>query len=1071
MSTIGSLNVKLGLDSTAFQTNLEGATGSVGRFAQEVANQFKALEQQVTRIGVGLTAAISLPFGLMSKSAAKTSGDFESAMNKVQAALRPLSPRQLERLRAAAIELGPSVGMSATQAADAISTLGFAGMQTEAILGGGLRQTLIMAKANMGGVEASAALAIDALKQFNLVSEDLAMVNQQVTGTLDATKWGFDDYREALAQAGGVAGGLGVDFAEFNAALAVTAVRFASGSDAGTSFKSFLTSLRGGSAEAKRTIEQLGLQFYDAQGKFLGLGNAAQQLRDKITPLSDQSKTVALTNIFGVDGMRTAIGLMEAGREEIGRLQSAIGQTDVGEKLAIQMQGLNQAMVDLANAGERLKIALGDAGLLAVFTAVASAAGGLVGALADLPSGFHSTYLAVGVLAAAIGPLILLFTKVILPIALMSGRLGLLGTAFAAILNPIGLLVIVLGKLILWLGLTTGAVGAFAAALVKWGGIIGIVVTVLALLLGSLAGQSAAMSSAQKATDEASAALSRARERTMQLANAHGALRARILETIAAELLFARINAFAARVRVRAAAQTVEQRRQEESRYPQADASQTGMRYANMLDQGRAHAQRRTAEAQAVLDEERRAQETKEAEVQAYERGLAAPPQVPGVNIPNLGAAPDRVRKPREERDRAREIEERNHRREMLELQEKLAVARASEDHDQERSLQRTIDLKEAVRQYRDLEYSRDEARDRAGQHQAALIQAEALARARNVDLSRKDLELEEARTLELDGTIDRLEQERDIRQATLEFQRMGLSLEEAETEATEQRLILDQARFALRARERREFEADRQIELARLRGDRDELRRRERERDIEERARAIARSERRDFDRATDIPRAAAEWAEREEARLTGLFRETFGEGVRAALDGNFGDWFQRWWTEQLTDSLTEALNSVADLLRDALKGLAANGGGGGGFLGSVVGGLGKLFGLGGRSGVNVGAPDLIGGTAGSPWDFLYNLPRFSTGGSFNVGGRGGVDQNLVSFWATRGEHVNISKGESQRQSQALRVEVDLNNELLEARVVDTSGRVVAQAAPAIVGKAVGATAKEFSRRRLGRG
>lgn len=94
----------------------------------------------------------------------------------------------------------------------------------------------------------------------------------------------------------------------------------------------------------------------------------------------------------------------------------------------------------------------------------------------------------------------------------------------------------------------------------------------------------------------------------------------------------------------------------------------------------------------------------------------------------------------------------------------------------------------------------------------------------------------------------------------------------------------------------------------------------------------------------------------------------------------------------ERIIDSAIDGTlrlgDAIASLLRDLAKVLAHNafkmimGGGSGG------GGLGSLF----------------GGLFGS-------LPGFATGGSFKVGGAGGIDSQVVAFRATPGETVDIRK------------------------------------------------------------
>jgi hypothetical protein len=49
-----------------------------------------------------------------------------------------------------------------------------------------------------------------------------------------------------------------------------------------------------------------------------------------------------------------------------------------------------------------------------------------------------------------------------------------------------------------------------------------------------------------------------------------------------------------------------------------------------------------------------------------------------------------------------------------------------------------------------------------------------------------------------------------------------------------------------------------------------------------------------------------------------------------------------------------------------------------------------------------------------------LSDTPGFATGGSFRVGGPGGIDKALMNFQATKGEYIGISKADPAEWGQA---------------------------------------------------
>lgn len=63
-------------------------------------------------------------------------------------------------------------------------------------------------------------------------------------------------------------------------------------------------------------------------------------------------------------------------------------------------------------------------------------------------------------------------------------------------------------------------------------------------------------------------------------------------------------------------------------------------------------------------------------------------------------------------------------------------------------------------------------------------------------------------------------------------------------------------------------------------------------------------------------------------------------------------------------------------------------------------------------------GGTDITGNTSGNS---ISSLPRYANGGSFRVGGQGGIDRNMVKFMATKGERVDVLTPAQQRAQAAM--------------------------------------------------
>lgn len=343
--------------------------------------------------------------------------------------------------------------------------------------------------------------------------------------------------------------------------------------------------------------------------------------------------------------------------------------------------------------------------------------------------------------------------------------------------------------------------------------------------------------------------------------------------------------------------------------------------------------------------------------------------------------------------------------RQQLKDDLELEAARLRGDTEAERAIRNRLDLSKQIEAYQRTGLSLEQATTAAKRDMATLEAArrEGLAKdlARDEAAHRIDL----ARISDNYALEEQLRRQQDLKESILAFQRDGLSLEEATARAVRQQLEIDQARAAVRARLIADDEQDRQLALAKARGDSEErIRQLQREIDIRERARQLER----DFEMDPDSAKrqASMEWDEMERARQTGVFRDTFKDGVHAALDGDLKGWFKNWWRDRVAKGMEEALNSLADLISSLFSRVGSSGGGGG-LLGSIGSAIGSLFG--GGSGLTLSSNSSVASAAaGVNWN---DLPGFKTGGSFKVGGNPGIDNNLVAFRASAGEMVDITR------------------------------------------------------------
>lgn len=257
---------------------LSSALSSLGSPLSAVGSQFVGLGDSLLKVGAiaggaALAGVTALGAGI---AAFATSGinqamDLDQQMASIAATMGvakdTVGPLKQEILD---LSLNPNLTVNVTQAAQAIELLGQNGLTTSQILNGAAESTIAMANATGADFGTAANIATGAMQNFNLQASDLAQVADGITGVLVQTKFSAEDYSGALAQAGGVMGGLGVSIQDFNTVLAASASTFASGSDAGTSFKTLLQRLSNPTDEAKAAMDKYGISLFDSEGKMRG---------------------------------------------------------------------------------------------------------------------------------------------------------------------------------------------------------------------------------------------------------------------------------------------------------------------------------------------------------------------------------------------------------------------------------------------------------------------------------------------------------------------------------------------------------------------------------------------------------------------------------------------------------------------------------------------------------------------------------------------------------------------------------------------------------------------------------
>ena len=332
------LRAKLaGFDGSAALGRLRQVGGEVG---QAVASS----------LAVGTAAVAAL-----GTAAVRASSEFNQSMSGV-AAVAGASAAELGRLREAALQAGAETAFSASESATAIEELAKAGISTSDILSGALMGSLDLAAAGQLGLADAAIISAQAMNAFGLAGEDVGHVADVLAAAASKSATDVEQMGFALRQSALVANQVGLTLEETVGTLALFADNALVGSDAGTSLKTMLLRLNPTSKESARLMQELGLQFYDAQGAFVGIESVAGQLQRALGGLTEEQRNAALAQLFGTDAVRAATLVMNAGSEGIREYTAKVNDMGAAQRMAAER--LNNLKGDIEEFGGSIETAL-----------------------------------------------------------------------------------------------------------------------------------------------------------------------------------------------------------------------------------------------------------------------------------------------------------------------------------------------------------------------------------------------------------------------------------------------------------------------------------------------------------------------------------------------------------------------------------------------------------------------------------------------------------------------------------------------------------------------------------------
>ena len=341
----GKIVIDTDLDSSGLESGLKklGSITTKGLKAATV-----AITGTATAMGGIATAAV------------KVGSDFEAQMSRVQA-ISGATGDEFEALREQAVELGADTAFSATEAAQGMENLAAAGFTTSEIMDA-MPGMLNLAAAAGEDLASSADIAASTLRGFGLEASDAAHVADVLAENANRTNSSVSETGEAMKYVAPLARAAGISLEETAAAIGIMANAGIQGSQAGTTLRGALSRLSKPTDVMAQAMDELGVSFYDSEGKMLSLTDQVKMMRTAMEGMTDEQKNNYLVTLYGQEALSGMLALINEGEGSLADLTEAYENCDgAAETAAKTMQdNLKGAIEELSGSAETLGIVFYD---------------------------------------------------------------------------------------------------------------------------------------------------------------------------------------------------------------------------------------------------------------------------------------------------------------------------------------------------------------------------------------------------------------------------------------------------------------------------------------------------------------------------------------------------------------------------------------------------------------------------------------------------------------------------------------------------------------------------------------
>lgn len=381
-----------------------------GESLEEFSNKVTRISEKIDGLGSTLTTGLTLPIFAIGTAATTVGNEFEAKMSKVQA-IAGATKEELEKLTDTAIELGSKTSFSSSQVAEGMENLASAGFDTNEIIKS-MPGLLDLAASSGTELAAAAEITASAIRGFGLEANTSAHIADVFAEAAARTNAQTEDMGEAMKYVAPVAKTVGLSIEETAAAIGIMSDAGVKGSQAGTTLRGGLTRIVKPTKMVRDAMQELGVEFYNSNGKMKSLTEIIQTLQEHTKGLTDETKNQALAQIFGTEALSGMLALVNRGSSELESMTKSFKECDgaAAEMAETMLDNTAGSLESLSGSFESAGIAIQEA-LSPQIRDLAKWIQGLVDDFTELSEEEQQNIVKNALLVASIGPAVKILGK------------------------------------------------------------------------------------------------------------------------------------------------------------------------------------------------------------------------------------------------------------------------------------------------------------------------------------------------------------------------------------------------------------------------------------------------------------------------------------------------------------------------------------------------------------------------------------------------------------------------------------------------------------------------------------